>query len=377
MAAAVEAAVGDRLVAGVITAHEAPTRRWIAVPPAHPHPTADSELAGRAALALADGASDDHGMLLLCLSGGASAMLAVPADGLSIDDKAATTHALLRAGVDIAAVNLVRRHLSAIKGGQLAARAGRSTTLAISDVCTPVEDDPVVIGSGPTVGDPTTFSQALALLDGCGLRAAVPSAVVAHLESGARGQVAGPVPPGDPRLADSTYIVVASRRDAMRQAARAAAALGYHVHVEPAPIVGEARIAGLQVVTAAARLPRPACWISSGETTVFVRGPGRGGRNQELGLSAARALAALGPAALVSIGTDGRDGPTDAAGVMVDDTYLENLGPDAAARVEQALADNDVYPLLEATGALVKTGASGTNVGDLQVLLLPTAPSVG
>ena len=150
------------------------------VPATHPRPSAASEQAGRGALALAGDTREDDGVLLVCLSGGASAMLAVPAEGLTIDDKAATTAALLRAGADISEINTVRRHLSAIKGGQLAARAGRSITLAISDVCTPVEDDPVVIGSGPTVGDPTAFADALAVIERWDLTARVPVAARAR-----------------------------------------------------------------------------------------------------------------------------------------------------------------------------------------------------
>lgn len=220
-------ALGPRFASGVMTASVEPELpHWRAHAASHPTPSEASERAGRDALALADAARTDGGLLVVCLSGGASAMLAVPAAGLSIADKVGVTAALLRAGLDIGAINLVRRHLSGIKGGQLAARAGRSLTLAISDVSTPVEDDPVVIGSGPTVGDPTTFADALAVLERAGVRAAVPPAVIAHLEAGSEGRVAGPVAPGDSRLRSAAYWVIASRRDAMRAAAEVATRLG-------------------------------------------------------------------------------------------------------------------------------------------------------
>jgi glycerate-2-kinase len=372
MARALDEAVGGRLAAGVMTAESAADvlGAWRLYPSTHPEPSAASEAAGRAALALADEARRDRALLLVCLSGGASAMLAVPAAGLTMADKLAVTRRLLVAGLDIGELNLVRRHLSAIKGGQLAARAGRTLTLAISDVCTPVEDDPVVIGSGPTVGDDTTFDAALGLLTKRELLDELPSAVRQHLEAGARGDVQGPVPTSDPRLTNTAYWIVASRHDAMRAAAETAKMLGYHAHVERRATTGEARDAARAFLSGAANVERPACMIASGETTVRVAGAGRGGRNQEFAVAAIEDVAALAPAALASIGTDGRDGPTDATGAFISDELWASIGPSAAARVARALADNDTYPFLDAAGALIRTGPTGTNVGDLQVLLL-------
>lgn len=373
MARAVDDELAGRMTTGVMTATvsvEVPG--WQVLAGTHPRPSAASEQAGRTALAMADATRRDGGLLLVCLSGGASAMLAAPADGLTVDDKAATTATLLRAGLDIGDINVVRRHLSAIKGGQLAARAGRSITLAISDVCTPVEDDPAVIGSGPTAGDPTSFADALAAIERAGLSAAIPANVLHHLQAGAAGRRSGPVAPADPRLHGAAYWLVASRREAMKAAAETASQLGYAVHVVPEPTIGTAREAGPALVTRAAALAhqRPTCVIGSGETTVDVRGHGRGGRNQELALAALGHIATAGPAALASVGTDGVDGPTDAGGAFVSDDMFAALGPDAAARVAAALDANDSYPLLEQLGALIRTGPTGTNVGDLQVLLL-------
>jgi glycerate 2-kinase len=370
MGLAAQEALGDRFASGVMTASVDPELpHWRTHAATHPTPSAASERAGRDALALADATRTDGGLLVVCLSGGASAMLAVPADGLSIADKVGVTSALLRAGLDIGAINCVRRHLSGVKGGQLAARAGRTLTLAISDVSNPVEDDPAVIGSGPTVGDSTTFEDALAVLARASITDAVPRAVVAHLEAGAAGG-GGPVPPGDSRLRSAAYWVIASRRDAMRAAADVATRLGYHTQIVDPPTRGEARDAAPILLAEAARLPRPACLIAGGETTVRVVGRGRGGRNQELALAAIEQLARLGPAALASVGTDGVDGPTDAAGAFVDSGTWAAAGPDARAAVDRALADNDSYPLLERLDALIRTGPTGTNVGDLQVVLL-------
>jgi hydroxypyruvate reductase len=372
MATAIDLALGERLRRGVLTAHTAapPSPRWRAYAASHPRPDHESEAAGRAALALADAAAREGALLMVGLSGGASAMLAVPAEGLTIDDTARTTAVLLAAGVDIGEMNLVRRHLSAIKGGQLAARAGRTITLAISDVCTPVEDDPAVIGSGPTWGDDSSFAEALGTIERYGLADAVPPAVLAHLRRGAAGEVAGPVPRSDPRLRQAAYWLAASRHDAMRAAGETAARLGYQVTTVPAPVIGDAREAAVRLVETARGLSRPACLVASGETTVKVRGTGRGGRNQEFALAALEPLSRLAPAMLASVGTDGIDGPTDAAGALVDDGTWRQLGPSAAERVRQALDDNDAYPVLDSVGALLRTGPTGTNVGDLQVILL-------
>ncbi len=339
----------------------------------HPIPDAGSERGGRRALALADALAENETLLVL-LSGGASALMAVPADGLTLDDKRATTGQLLRAGADITALNTVRKHLSAIKGGWLAARTrGRCRALVISDV---VGDDLTAIASGPTVPDPTTFGDALDVIRRFGGEQAFPRAVVARLAAGARGEpFAAETPkPGDPRLARSTTTIVGSRRDAMAGAAERAEALGYRVVRLDDAVVGEARIAAPAHVRAAlarcATVGRPACVVSSGETTVRVTGGGKGGRNQEFALASCDIVAALdAPAVLGSTGTDGVDGPTDAAGAYVDTDTL------AQARARHLtpssfLDDNNAYEFFAAVGRLIHTGPTGTNVGDLQLFLL-------
>ena len=337
----------------------------------HPLPTAASEEGGRKALALAESTTADD-VLLVLISGGASALMALPADGVTLDDKRATTQQLLRAGADIYALNTVRKHLSAIKGGWLAARARAACrTLVISDV---VGDDLSVIASGPTVADASTFADALGLLRRFGGEDAYPAAVVARLRRGAAGGFPETPKPGDARLAASTTTVVGSRRDAMAGAATEGASRGYDVVRVDDPVVGEARttaVAHLRAVIArASGAARPACIVSSGETTVHVTGHGRGGRNQEFALAAAGPLAQLGGAAiLASVGTDGIDGPTDAAGAIADATTLGRARA-AGQSPERALSNNDAYAFFDALGDLIHTGPTGTNVGDLQVILL-------
>jgi hydroxypyruvate reductase len=339
----------------------------------HPMPSQDSEHAGRAALALASSPGPADALLVL-VSGGASALMAVPASGLTLEDKQRTTERLLRAGVTIHELNTVRKHLSAVKGGRLAAASPvRVIALAISDV---VGDDPTVIGSGPTVADASTYVDALAVIDRTGGRDAYPVAVVTHLERGARAEPGVPETPkpGGPRLATAEWHLIGGRREAMQSAAEAARACGYAVDVHDEPVTGDARTAAAQLgarVTAALSRSGPVCLISSGETTVHVRGRGLGGRNQEFALALAeRASTWTRPVVVASVGTDGVDGPTDAAGAIVRSDTLSRAA-DLRLRPPSAfLADNDAYHFFEPLNDLIRTGPSGTNVGDLQVCLV-------
>lgn len=347
---------------------------WL--PSSHPVPDTRSQSAGAQALALAAAVASDE-LLLVLISGGASALLAHPRSGITLEDKQATTTLLLRGGADIAALNTVRKHLSSVKGGQLAAACrGRTLALAVSDV---VGDDLSVIGSGPTVPDPSTFADALRVLAHHGGLPAFPAAVVGLLEAGAQGQAAETPKPGDAWEHRTATRLIGSRRDAIDGAAAAAAAAGYDVSVVPEPIVGEAREAGPRLVRLLdARWPagagvsgeRPRCLIAAGETTVTVRGKGRGGRNQELVLAAARELERRGRAcALLSGGTDGIDGPTNAAGAMADHTTLARAAARGLPGPARFLDDNDAYAFFEALSDLVITGPTDTNVGDVQLLL--------
>jgi len=373
MAAAAARLLGDRLRGGVVAV---PGAVQLAAPleviaGGHPVPTLGSRAAGQRALEIARAAKAADRLLVL-LSGGASALMAVPADGVTLDDKRLTTDVLLRAGADIHSLNAVRKHLSAFKGGWLAAEASAPwLTLAISDV---VGDDLSVIGSGPTVADATTFEHALDVLRRHGGMEAYPAAVGARLQRGAAGRAPETPKPGDARLARGASWVIGGRHDAMGGGADAARRLGYRVLTIDEPVVGEARQAApahvARVAARAAALDRPLCVISSGETTVRVTGAGRGGRNQEFALAAAPTLAEFRTdAAAASVGTDGVDGPTDAAGAIVDSTTLARARR-AALRPQAFLDDNDAYAFFTVLGDLIQPGPTGTNVGDLQVILL-------
>ena len=337
----------------------------------HPIPSDGSERGGRRAISYAAsvGAEDS---VLVRLSGGASSIRAVPAEGLTLDDKRQTTAILLRAGADIHALNTVRKHLSLVKGGQLAAATRAACiVLVISDV---VGDDLSVIASGPTAADRSSFADALDVLRRSGGVDRFPAAVVRRLDEGAAGRIPETPKPGDRRLERVDASVIGSRRDAMDGAVTEAGARGYRVVRIDDAIVGEARLAAAShtraVLALASDMQRPVCVVSSGETTVRVTGNGKGGRNQEFVLAAAELLAQLGiPASVASIGTDGVDGPTDAAGAYADSTTV-NRALAEGRPPDRYLKSNDSYAFFSALGDLIHTGPTGTNVGDLQLFLL-------
>lgn len=366
------AGLGGRVVDGLRVGLAVTTAPFTAVVAEHPVPGDGSLRAGQAALGLARANRERAGHLLVLLSGGASSMLALPASGLSLLDKRAATATLLRQGAPIHGLNAVRKHLSAIKGGWLGVEAGRSLTWAISDVA---DDDVSVIGSGPTAADPSTYAEALDVIETYGGRACYPPAVVTHLERGRAGVVAETPKPGDPRLDRASIEVIASRATAMQGAAAEARRRGYAVVVMEAPVVGEARVAaGTWLRGAIERLTplgRPACVISSGETTVRVAGPGTGGRNQEFALALAAHLEHEPHAlAAASVGTDGVDGPTGAAGAIVDVKSASRARSMGIAPIAELLACNDSQTYFRALDDLIVTGPTGTNVGDLQLLVV-------
>ena len=361
------------LVAGPAVSTRIETLEWYGA--GHPLPSDESIAAGRRALELASYVDVD-GVLLVLLSGGASAMLAAPLGNLTLTDKVETTRALLKAGVAIDGINCVRKHLSAIKGGRLAAATkGSVVTLAISDVVGPIADDPAVIGSGPKVGDPTSFEEAVSVIEGLPRGAEISAAAGAVLEQGRRGEIIETPKPGDLSLRRSQTHIIGNRLDAVRAARTAAEALGYAVETIDVPVIGDARTAArVHVVAVATRvreMARPACILSAGETTVQVIGSGQGGRNQEFALAAASELAArFDDAVLASVGTDGVDGPTDAAGAMADVTTEARARAAGLPAVERYLAANDSHTFFAALGDLIYLGRTDTNVGDLQVVLI-------
>lgn len=333
----------------------------------HPVPSARSVAAGERMLELARATGPDD-LLVLLLSGGASALAEVPA--VPLPDLVRTTELLLRGGASIGETNAVRRHLSRLKGGRLAqACRGELVVLAISDV---PGDDLAALGSGPAAPDATTFADAIDVLRERGLLEAVPSSVRAHLEAGVGGEVAETAKPGDPAFERVRARVLADNDTAVRGAATVAHKLGYETRVLLGFLRGEARDRGRELAAiareAARSNGRPLAVVAGGETTVRVEGHGKGGRNQEVALAAVEGIAGL-DAVLACIGTDGVDGPTDAAGAIVDGHTLghaRHLSLDADAH----LAENDAYAYFEALHDLVRTGPTGTNVRDVCVLLV-------
>ncbi len=382
MAAALEAILGDRLTAGVVTTkygYVEPLRRVALIEAGHPLPDAAGlQGAQRIAALVRDAHADD--LVFVLISGGGSALLPMPAAGITLDEKIVTTDLLLRCGATITEINTVRKHLSTVKGGWLARLAAPATviTLILSDVLGNPLD---AIASGPTVPDPTTFADALAIIDRYGLRQVLPASARRHLELGAAGQVPETPKPGDPIFDRVQTVIVGDITLAAAAAVERAEALGYHVRQSGTTIQGEAREVGARfgMMVREARAPDappapPVCVLMGGETTVTVRGRGKGGRNQELVLGAAGALAGLHQVLVASFGTDGTDGPTEAAGAVADGTTLaraQALGLDARA----ALANNDAFPFFRALDDLILSGPTNTNVNDLWLGLVGPAPA--
>jgi glycerate 2-kinase len=377
MAAAVEEILGDRIAAGAINTkydHRLPLVRIATTECAHPVPDQAGVEGTQKILSLLD--ELDEATLVLCLfSGGGSALLPAPAAGLTLADKQATTQLLLACGAAIDEINAVRKHLSAVKGGRLARRAypAQVVTLLLSDV---IGDPLDTIASGPTYPDATTFAHCLELVDRYGLRQRLPAAVRRHLEAGGRGEIPDTPKPGDPCFARAAAHVIGNNALALQAARERAGALGYHALVLSSRIQGEARevaavYAGIaqEIWASGQPVPRPACLIAGGETTVTLRGSGKGGRNQELALAAALRLDGQPQITLLSGGTDGTDGPTDAAGAIADGRTLERARQLGLAAADH-LARNDAYPFFRALADLVVTGPTGTNVMDLQLVLV-------
>jgi len=339
----------------------------------HPFPDARSEAAGRRAVAVAQAVQSGEALVIL-LSGGASALMAAPVNGISLADKVSTTRTMMNAGADIHALNTVRRHLSNVKGGRLAAAcAGTTLTLALSDV---VGDDLNAIGSGPGVADGSTWADAADALDRFGGPAHL-DAVRAVVRRGLAGEIPDTPKAGHPTLARSTARVIGGRLDAMAGARAAAEARGYTVLLIDEPVVGEARVAGPAWLERARQMSRgagrPVCVISGGETTVRVTGSGLGGRNLEFVLSIAEALGNSGgglPIAAASIGTDGIDGSSGVAGAIVDSTTLARAAAAGLEAPGQYLAANNSLAFFAPLDDVIRLGRTQTNVGDLQVIVI-------
>ena len=315
-------------------------------------------------------------LVLVLISGGGSALIPYPVDSISLQEKIATTDLLLASGATINQINCVRKHLSQLKGGGLARLAIPADlhALILSDV---LGDDLSAIASGPTVPDPSTYDDAIAVFTAKGIWNNVPAPVQQYLEQGKLGQAPETPKPGDKAFENATYTLIGSNAISVSATLKAAQNLGYEAQLYNAHLCGEARNAAEKWVRYAKHvidngIDKPLALIAGGETTVTLKGNGRGGRNQEMALAfaiAAQQHDLTGHWTFLSGGTDGRDGPTDAAGGIVDQTTIKRMiqtGIDPVVMLD----NNDSYTALKSSQDLLNTGPTGTNVADLQVLLI-------
>lgn len=314
-------------------------------------------------------------LVLVLISGGGSALLPYPAAGINLAEKILTTQLLLASGATINQINCVRKHLSQLKGGGLARFAAPADlhALILSDV---LDNDLSAIASGPTVADDTTFADAVAVLESFGIWQKTPPSVQNHLQQGVQGLQIETPKSGDPIFQHTSHTLVGSNATSVDAAMDKAINLGYQTRLYSKQLCGEARLVAeqlaLHALTLATDTTQPLALIAGGETTVTLTGTGKGGRNQEMALAFALAAEKYGlnnAWTFLSGGTDGRDGPTDAAGGIVDNDTLQRMR-DAALDPDAMLNDNNAYPALKAANDLLRCGATGTNVADLQILLL-------
>ena len=375
MASAAEEILGDLIAEGAVVVKDgyaAPTRRVRVREAGHPVPDARGQQAATALVDLARGAGRDD-LVLVLVSGGGSALTPAPAPPITLAEKQVVTRRLLAAGATIDELNAVRKHLSLFKGGQLARAAAPATVVSL--ILSDVIGDPLdVIASGPTAPDSTTFTDALRVLERRGVTSDTPPAVRARLEAGARGEIEETPKADDPTFERVTNLVIGNNEVVVEAAAEAARSLDYRPHVLTCGLQGEAREIARELVARARHLEAPACLVAGGETTVTVRGGGRGGRCQEFALAAALELAESEPLVVLAAGTDGTDGPTDAAGALVDAGTVAR-GSAAGRDPRRALEDNDAHPFLAAAGDLVVTGPTNTNLLDLYICLSACSPA--
>ena len=377
MGVALEDVLGDRLTGGVMNTkyeHSEPLERIRIVECGHPVPDEAGVAGTNQILELLDGA-DEKTLVIGLISGGGSALMPAPVDGLSLEGKQETTSLLLECGANIVELNAVRKHLSKVKGGGLARAVfpARVVALMLSDV---IGDPMDVIASGPTVPDTSTFKTCMEILEKYDLVGKVPAAVRERFEGGLAGNIPDTPKPGDEALEKVQNLVVGSNGLAVAAANARAKELGYQTLVLSTRVEGEAReIAHVysaiakEIVTSQQPLAPPACVIAGGETTVLVTGEGKGGRNQEIALAGAMQLAGWDNVVLFSGGTDGTDGPTDAAGGVSDGQTLARA-EEKGLSAQAYLKNNDAYHFLKELDDLVMTGPTGTNVADVALVMV-------
>ena len=378
MGEALEEVMGDRISEGWLVApHGAtgPLKNCSVLTAGHPVPDRHGLKAAEILLKKAQTAGPDD-LVIVLLSGGASALLPAPVAKITLREKRRTTEWLLKSGARINEINIVRKHLSRIKGGRLAEAIypASSLTLIQSDV---LGSDLSTIASGPMVPDPSCFGDAIAILKQYAIWSRMPDPVCRYLKAGLKGKYPETPKPGSAVFEKTSHFIVSDNRASVDAAVTQAQTLGFHVIVLTTSLQGEAREIA-RVFGAIAReihqtsrpLPRPACILAGGELTVTVKGRGRGGRAQEFVLATAMEIAGSPNTTIIGFGTDGMDGPTQAAGAIADGMTLErarNKGLD----LTKALSDNNAYAVLKSLGDLILTGPTGTNVNDLYLLLMP------
>lgn len=377
MSQAIEELLPGRISAGIVVVkhdHLLPTRTIELVEAAHPVPDEAGRVGARRITEMVTAATRND--LVICLiSGGGSALLPAPAPGITLAQKQEITEQLLASGATINQINAIRKHISIIKGGQLARSVSPATlvTLLLSDV---IGDPLDAIASGPTVPDSDSFGDCLHILDTFGLKERIPESILTRLQQGADGQIAETPKPGDPLFEKTQNLVIASNALALQAAAQEARRLQYNTMILSTFIEGETReVAKVhaailkEIVNSGTPLPRPACVLSGGETTVTLRGKGLGGRNQEFVLAAAMEIEDMDNVVCFSAGTDGTDGPTDAAGAIADGATVSRAQA-ISLDPQRALRNNDSYHFFDPLGDLLRTGPTNTNVMDLRIMLV-------
>ena len=377
MAAALESILGDRLTGGVVNVkygHTVPVHRIELIEAGHPIPD-DAGVQGAARIVRLLESLDEEDLVFCVLSGGGSALMPLPVAGITLEEKQAVTGLMLDCGATINQMNTVRKHISQMKGGHLARLASPATVISL--ILSDVIGDPLdVIASGPTVPDPSTFADCRAIMTRYQLENTIPASVIRHMQEGEEGRNPETPKPGDPVFKCVQNVLIATSRQALEAARTEAEHRGYHPLILSSSIDGETREIA-RMYTAIAReirtsghpVPPPACIISGGETTVTIRGKGKGGRNQEFVLAAAPGISGLDQTVVFSAGTDGTDGPTDAAGAIADGLTIARA-QQAGLDAESYLNENDAYHFFETLNDLIITGPTNTNVMDLRLLLV-------
>ncbi len=377
MARAVEDLLGDRIDAGLICVKYGYTdtlKKIGIIEAAHPVPDASGVAGAEKIVELLNNAAEDD-LVISLISGGGSALLPLPADTITLEEKRETTSLLLKCGAGIHEVNTVRKHLSRVKGGNMAKAAGRATVinLMISDV---VGDNMDVIASGPFVPDRSTFRDAMDILEKYGLATSVPASVSDRIRSGSRGEIEENPGMDNPIFNRVMNLIVASNIIALQAAKAEAVARGYNGIILSSMIEGDTREAAFwharvarEVAASSNPVPAPACIVSGGETTVVVTGDGLGGRNMEFAMHAALFIEGLENVTIASIGTDGSDGPTDAAGAVVDGFTL-GKSLEQGLDIHGYIKSNDSYHFHDKMGNLIITGPTNTNTMDVRILLV-------